>query len=263
MNGVQKFIARLFGLKAFSSGQKYTIQNGRLVSINDNVENYIKKAYNINDIVYSVKNVQTNKIKIAPWGLYKIVDPSSLKAYRAITSKKEMNADDIVKANRFRKKALEPVEKDSKWKRLIEEPNEEQTFQDLVAQACGWKFLTGNSYLWANILDGGAEKGMPQSLHLMPAQYVKIVATDGFPGKVVGYELNPFGLGRTTPYQKEEVLHVKYPTYDANASGEQYYGMSPLKAALRIINRNNSAFIFMSLISKKSPPRFILSASLK
>ena len=241
MNGLQKFIARLVGVKAFDYRGQYTIQNGRLVSISDNTENYIKKGYNINDIVYSVVNVQTDKVKVAPWGLFKVVDDSSLKKYYAITSKKEMNADDIVRAKEYRKKALEPVTKDSKWKRLLDRPNNEGTFQDLVAKACGWRLLTGNTYLWADILEGGAERGMPQSLHLMPSQHVKILAIDSFPGKVTGYDLTALGIKTKGVYAPEEVLHVKSSNFDFNSSGDQFYGMSPLKAALRIINRNNSA----------------------
>ena len=241
MNGFQKFIARLFGVKAFDYRGQYTIQGGRLVSISDNSENYIKKGYNINDIVYSTVNVQTEKIKLAPWGLYKIVDESSLKIYRAITSKKDLSADDLINAKKWRKKALEPVEKDSKWKRILDRPNDEQTFQELVAKACGWKMLTGNTYLWADLLEGGAEKGMPHRLCLMPAQHVKIVATDGFPGTVTGYDLTSLGMPKVGVYPRDQVLHVKYPSFDFNSSGEQFYGMSPLKAAIRVINRNNSA----------------------
>jgi HK97 family phage portal protein len=249
MNKAQRFIARLlFGRKAFTPGQQYTIQNGRLVSITDNQENYIKKVYDINDMVSTVVNVQLEKIKVAPFGLYKMVEENGstkssltfIQKCHAIQRKKDISSEDFFKYKKWFTKALEPYEKDHKWKRLLDRPNESESWAMFIERVCGYKLLTGNTYVWADLLGDGAEKGMPNALHVMPAQYVQIKATDGFPGKVTAYELAT-AMQKSKQYTIEEVLHDKYPAYNYSSAGEQFYGQSKLKSAIRRVNRSNSA----------------------
>jgi HK97 family phage portal protein len=240
MNRVQKFIARVLGLKASINGT-YTISQGRLVGIPDNQENYIKQGYNVNDIIYSAVNVQLDKVRLAPWSVYKIEDESSLKKCYGLQSKNQMSARDRKEFADLWLKALTPVKNPGKWGDLLKYANEDEAFPDFVARGCGYKLLTGNKYVWADVLEGGANKGIPNSLHVMPSQHVQIKGTDDFPGRITAYELYSLGLKRKGTFQIEEVLHEKYSSYDYSVSGEQYYGQSPLRAALRRINRSNSA----------------------
>lgn len=221
--------------------QRFTIQGGRLVSIADNTENYIKKGYNVNDLIQMVIDIQLDKVRLAPWNIYKVVDESSLKSSYAIQRKTSFYPGDFRLASKLWTKSLEVVKNPGKWGELVTYPNDYEGMGDFVAKGCGFKLLTGNKYVWADVLDGGANKGLPNSLHVMPSQHVSIKATDGFPGQVTGYEMYSFGNVRKTGFTTEEVLHEKYPTYDYGTGGEQYYGQSKLRSALRRINRNNSA----------------------
>jgi HK97 family phage portal protein len=223
-----------------TSGQ-YTIVNGTLVATPDNKESYIKNGYNVNDIVYSVVNLILDKVRVAPWGVYKVVDDSSLKAYNGIVRKKNLTGEDYKTALSLRTKALEPIEKANlsvgKLIDLLKWPNQDETYADYVASGCGYKLLTGDKYQWANLLDGGANKGVPHELFNQPSQQMKILATQGFPPRKVGYQMQ----GYQKDYTVEEILHEIYWNPNWGVGNQQLNGMSPLRAALKTLTRNNSA----------------------
>jgi hypothetical protein len=94
MNKAQKWIAeKVLGIKFDSKALSgsYQIVGGTLTAISDNKQNYISEGYSVNDIVYSIINLILDKIRIAPWGLYKVVDESSLKRYNAILKKNNLS----------------------------------------------------------------------------------------------------------------------------------------------------------------------------
>lgn len=224
-----------------ASGPGRFIEIGGTVTwISDKLSAYIKDGYQANDIVYAAVMMVMDKVRVAPWGLYKVVDEVSLKKYHAIISNKH-GAHDWVEADRLRKKALEPIERpDSKTQKLaglLKWANDRTTFNDLVAEAVGYKMVTGNNFLWANLLEAGANQGVPQELFNLPAQYTNIVATRAWPQRIVGYQMT---AGFLEKFNREAVMHTKYWNPEFGANGEGLYGMSPLKAGARTVTRSNS-----------------------
>jgi HK97 family phage portal protein len=210
-----------------------SVVNGQIVWDTTNDKQIIKNGYEANDIVYSVINIITNKVKVAPWAVYKIVDESSLKRYNGALINKDFKA-----AKEFKRKALEPYDGDGKLNELLQYPNSEETWADQIEQASGFKLLTGDKYLWGELLKAGANSGKPNSLHVLPSHLMHIIASRGFPMEAVGYEM---WMGYIKKFTREEVLHEKYwnPRYSLN--GGQLYGMAPLQAACKNIDRSNSA----------------------
>jgi HK97 family phage portal protein len=247
MNFLQKWILgkRLSGLleeKAlFERGVKYTIERGRIVTPVDKKDTYVKDGYSVNDVVYSVVNMVLDKVRVPEWGLYKIVDESSLKKYKAIIHKRYFTNSDYKKAMDYKYESLEPITnfnlQAGKLKELLTYPNTDETFQDQIANSCGYKMITGDIFQVADILNNGANKGIPNSIELLPSQHIIIKATTDFPVKAAAYEL----LVWNQQFTKEQVLHEKYWNPNWSISGEQLYGMSALKAALKNVLRNNSA----------------------
>lgn len=225
------------------SGTQFQLVNGRLVSIADNPKNYISKGYDINDIVYSIIKLIMDKVAVAPWGLYKIKDESAMKAYQGMQRKSLWFADDHRKIRELRHKAIEPVTGGGpvvdRMTELLKYPNDEETMSDFVANGCGYKLSVGNKYIWADTLTAGANKGLPNKIINLPAQYGQIEATDGFPISVITAYV--FQLWQNRRLSPEEILHERYwnPNWDIN--GQQHYGVAPLKAALRLLNRDNSS----------------------
>lgn len=211
--------------------------NGRLVAYDDNMNNYIVKGWNINDTIYSIVNLICDKIRVAKWGIYTVQDEAAYKSLRAIQAKKEMTGAEYVKALKLHNKALKPATNAGKWGDLTQWANEDQTYNDHVADLVAWRLLTGNSYQWANILKGGANAGTPYELDFLPAQWVTIISNDKFPARAVGY------YNTTVPdlrYTTQEIMHQKdfNPNWDVN--GVQLYGMARLRAALMRLKKSNS-----------------------
>lgn len=217
---------------------RYEIVGGQLVSLADNVTGYVRDGYNANDLIYSVVNIILEKIKMAPWAIYKVKDESSLKKLRAIQSKKNLNPTDKKQVKELFVKALEVVNNPGKWGDLLNHPNEEDTIQNLVVKVSGFRMLTGNGFLWGNLLEAGVNKGIPQELWAMHSQNVVIKATRGFPSRVLGYQLTADTI---LDYAVEEVMHIKYPNFSSWDIASALWGMAPLKAACMLTNQMNSS----------------------
>lgn len=215
--------------------QPFQLINGRLVSIEDNQFNYLRYGYDVNDIIYSIIQLIMDKIKVAPWAMYDVKDEQALKAYHGMQRRKEWMPDDFAKAKDLRHKALEISKNPGKWGELVKYPNEYDTMPEFVANGCGYKLLLGNKYIWASLLSGGANAGTPNELYCLPSQYMQIFCTDSFPTKVAGYNVQMWNA----KYTAEEIMHERYWNPNWNVNGMQLYGVAPLKAALRVANRDN------------------------
>ncbi|MEG8004561.1 hypothetical protein, partial [Listeria monocytogenes] len=85
---------------------------------------------------------------------------------------------------------MEIVDKPSKISDLLKYPNENDTWSDLVELLVAYKLITGDSYTYGKLIEAGANKGLPNSLHALPSQYMSIIANvQAVTTEVVGYQL--------------------------------------------------------------------------
>jgi len=223
--------ARLF------TDSPFQMVNGMLVPYQDNRNNYIVRGYNINDVIYSIIKLIVDKVKVSQWGLYKIEDESAYKQLQALKSKKQLTPNEYVKSLKLQKKALMPVANPGKWGELLKYPNQQDTWTDFIGNGVIYKLLTGNKFMWAEIISAGANKGVPMQMQLLPAQFTEVFATGVFPKTVTGYGITHIP---ERVFKVDEVLHEKEPNPNWSVQGEELYGMSPLKAALLRLKKNNS-----------------------
>lgn len=239
MNILQKIVSSIWRGKAapIIPGGRFIEVGGQLTWMQDDVNSYIVNGYQANDIIYSIVNMIMEKVKVAPWGLYKVVDEQKLKQYQSFLDKK-----DYAEAKLARRKALEPIvnfnRQTGRLNDLLKWPNSEDTFSELVAAGSGYINITGNNYLWADLLKNGANEGLPSELWNVPAQHMSIRATREFPQKKTGYQLN---IGPITSFSVEEIMHEKLFNPSYGASGDGLYGMAPIKAAIKTTTRNNAS----------------------
>jgi HK97 family phage portal protein len=203
----------------------------------DNIS-FVNEGYQANDIVYSIVKLITDKTKIAPWHVYKVVDEVSAKKYKALISQPD-KIENWKEVNNLHKKAFELYTGDSRLNELLKYPNEEDTWGDLVEAWAGFKLITGNSFVYAKMIEGGNNNGKPYELFVLPSQYMYILAnTLEFPPTIAGYQLN---YGPLWNFTKQEILQDKYFNPQWNTTGNQLYGQSPLMAAARNLTRSNEA----------------------
>jgi HK97 family phage portal protein len=225
-------------LPTYPTNSNIAIQHGIVTWQGGTSQAYVNDGYQKNDIVYSIIKLITDKAKLAPFHVYKIVDEVAAKRYKTLMAQPD-KIENWHEVNQLHKKAFELYTGDSRLNELLKYPNGEDTFSDLVEQWCGFKLITGNSFIYAKLIEGGANQGKPFELFALPAQYMAIIAdVEVFPPIRVGYQLY---YGKLWSFDTKEILHDKYFNPSWNVTGNQLYGQSPLMAAARTLTRSNEA----------------------
>ena len=222
----------------FPTNSQIAIQQGIVTWQGANAQSYVNDGYQKNDIVYSIIKLITDKAKLAPFHVYKIVDEVSAKRYKSLMKQPD-KITNWQEVNSLHKKAFEIYTGDQRLNDLLKYPNGEDTWSDLVEQWCGFKLITGNSFIYAKLIEGGANQSKPFELIALPAQYMAIIANvELFPPVRVGYQLY---YGKLWSFSPIEILHDKFYNPSWSVTGNQLYGQSPLMAAARTLTRSNEA----------------------
>ena len=197
---------------------------------------FVDDGYVANDIVYSIIKLITDKAKLAPFHVYKVVDEKAAKKYKSLAAQKDINLKEL---ETLHKKAYELYTGDQRLNELLKYPNEEDCWSDLVEQWCGFKLITGNSFIYGKLIEAGNNQGKPFELFALPSQYMAIIANiNVFPPTRAGYQLY---YGQMWSFDTKEILHDKYFNPQWGVTGGQLYGQSPLRAAAKNLTRSNEA----------------------
>lgn len=197
---------------------------------------FVDDGYVANDIVYSIIKLITDKAKLAPFHVYKVVDEKAAKKYKSLAAQKDINLKEL---ETLHKKAYELYTGDQRLNELLKYPNEEDCWSDLVEQWCGFKLITGNSFIYGKLIQAGNNQGKPYELFALPSQYMAIIANiNVFPPTRAGYQLY---YGQMWSFDTKEILHDKYFNPQWGVTGGQLYGQSPLRAAAKNLTRSNEA----------------------
>ena len=197
---------------------------------------FVDDGYVANDIVYSIIKLITDKAKIAPFHVYKVVDEKAAKKYKSLAAQKDINLKEL---ETLHKKAYELYTGDQRLNELLKYPNEEDCWSDLVEQWCGFKLITGNSFIYGKLIEAGNNQGKPYELFALPSQFMAIIANiNVFPPTRAGYQLY---YGQMWSFDTKEILHDKYFNPQWGVTAGQLYGQSPLRAAAKNLTRSNEA----------------------
>lgn len=197
---------------------------------------FVDDGYVANDIVYSIIKLITDKAKIAPFHVYRVVDEKAAKKYKSLAAQKDINLKEL---ETLHKKAYELYTGDQRLNELLKYPNEEDCWSDLVEQWCGFKLITGNSFIYGKLIEAGNNQGKPYELFALPSQFMAIIANiNVFPPTRAGYQLY---YGQMWSFDTKEILHDKYFNPQWGVTGGQLYGQSPLRAAAKNLTRSNEA----------------------
>jgi len=225
-------------LPNYPLGSQVAIQNGIVTWQGQDQQAFVNDGYVKNDIVYSIVKLITDKAKLAPFHVYKVTDEVSAKRYKSLMKQPD-KITNWQEVNELHKKAFEIYTGDSRLNDLLKYPNGEDTWGDLVEQWCGFKLITGNSFIYAKLIEAGANQNKPFELYALPSQYMAIIANiNEFPPVRAGYQLY---FGEMWTFDPKEILHDKFYNPQWSVTGQQLYGQSPLRAAARTLTRSNEA----------------------
>lgn len=251
-------IQRLFGRKAVTlpnanndlimptaprSGPNFQFIGGSLVPYRDNKLTYIQKGYGNSDLLYSIIKLIVDKAMQAPGAFYIIEDQEAYKRYKGLHStiagaEPGRNTSEAFRElKKLRTKAMTLYQDDEYLQNLIEWPNANECFADHNAALWTYKLAAGDYYEagWTP-WQGGLEAGKPQQLYSLPPQFMTILASNSLPLTAIGYILQ---VGFNMDFTAEDILHEKYFNPEWDVYGSQLYGMSPVRAGLPRLQRNN------------------------
>lgn len=213
------------------------------IYMEDSSHEYIKSGFEFNPHVFSVVNHITNAISSVPPVVLQVTDQQkALKYKRLKQNRRYKTSNDLIKkARELKEEAFEEVDADDDLARLIDRPNPLQAWPEFFENLMGFKYVTGNTYAHGIELTDGRFGEM----WVLPPQYTRIKADASFETVVKAYVLEIYGRS-SDDIPPENVMHLKYWNPDYSHTGSHLYGMSPLKAARRVIRSSNDGLQAMA-----------------
>lgn len=213
----------------------YNYLGASVIYNTENDENYINEGYRKNATVYSIINLISKAASSVPINVFKRVNDTELKRYKAMTSG-FMDGTIIHKSNMIKKHALVELEH-TDLEMLLERPNPAQSYASWISELVAFGKLTGNRYIYGIGPDTGDNVGKYKELYVMPSQIIE-VNSGGILEPIKDYSVEYNGQFKIPA---DQICHIKdfNPFYDG--TGSHLYGQSPLKAGFRAMTTNNEA----------------------
>lgn len=228
-----RFIESYLRRKGFNPTQQQQV-----ISINTNAvlttydaQKYTD-AYDHNSDVYAIVSFLARKAAAIPWYVYRKNGGNkaalALERYKQLT-KGVGHPGALERAMIERKAAYDEsmIAENSRVAERLKRPNAYQGQDQFFEQLFGYRFLSGEGFVWGN--DGGTD-GEFVELFILPSQYMALLPDANDLYGVAGWEMEA-GTGRIR-LQKEDVMQWKSwsPKFDA-VTRDHLRGVSPIKAA--------------------------------
>ena len=215
---------------------------GGYTSYDTNMSTYIDKGYNINPDVYACISQMSVKTASVPYSVKRIKDKKSHIKRMQINTATKGNASIIqqIKTLSLSNKAYESDD----LAFPMDEPNATQTWVEIISLYKTYIRLTGNCYFYMLSPKDGMNSGTPVQVYVLPSHLMQIVIKPNADMLTVESPVSHYMLIEGNQYARfeaEDVIHVKLSNPNFDFQGSHLYGQSPLRAALRNLNSQNSA----------------------
>lgn len=155
--------------------------------------------------------------------------------YENINNYKDYTPKDLqeIRFKAFEEIPLEDITESSgiiyKAKKLITKPNQNESFAELMYKA-SMNEDNGVVFFWGIKLDNGINKGIYQTMEVLPTHLIEILGGQSWMEPIYGYKMvNRFG--KEFEFKHEDVVRISSysPNYDMN--GSHLYGTSKIEVA--------------------------------
>ena len=225
------FIDRFFkkkGLRLASNGV-IPINTGAILQSYD-AQKYTN-AYSENADVYAIVSFLARKCASIPWYVYTMNQgqkaKSSLLKYKQLT---KGGISNIETALIHRKNAYDDtmIQENTPLSNILNNPNSYQSLDAFFENVFGYRFLSGETFLWGN--RGNIPNGKFVELLILPSQYTDIIPDPADLYGILGYQLD--NMGATINLAKADVMQWKSWNPNFNVSTREHMrGLSPIRAA--------------------------------
>jgi HK97 family phage portal protein len=212
------------------------IGSNPVVFYNYNQEDFISKGYSSNGEIYSIIEKITNKCNVSTPYIY--IDKEGIKSKRDSYRKARDTVYGVAKYRLYAKKALDYAPEENDLSGLIKNPNETQTWREFITLARIFYQVQGESFIYRESDDNDCAL----SLHIAPAHRMNsIIELDDFGvEKIAGWKYKMLN-GNVRKFETKDVLHLKRPNPNFDASINHLRGMSPLVAGLKYLQLDDKS----------------------
>lgn len=214
---------------------------GNLVNFKDVVfydytkEDFITKGYSSNAEVYSIVRKILDKLSFAP--IYNYIDKEDKKSARYKSCKKSVDKIEHAKYNIYRTKSLDFADDNSDLSKLLDRPNDYQSWNELIELFRIFYFVQGEAFLYR---ETSGFDDCALSLHVAPANLMTPVFGGTINEPITGWKLNLLNsYNRTLEVSDVFQMKMANPNYDER--GGQLRGFSPLQAGQKFLQLDDMA----------------------
>lgn len=240
-NILQNLTGKLMGKNVYNEAF-FSYLGAGYTSYDVDNKTYINKGYNTNPDVYACISQMATKTVSVPYEVKVVKDKNNHEKLRKFQKATSGNFDFL---QQIKKASLELKSYDEVDLPFpMEQPNETQTWSDVWGLYKTYMKLTGNCYFYLLSPEEGANAGVPVQLYVLPAHLIQIVLKQKANMLSTENPIDHYVLiegNSMIKFEAKDIIHIKYSNPNFDLSGSHLYGMSPLRAALRNINSQNSA----------------------
>lgn len=214
---------------------------GNLVNFKDVVfydytkEDFITKGYSSNAEVYSIVRKIVDKLSFAP--IYNYIDKEDKKSARYKSCKKSVDKIEHAKYNIYRTKSLDFADDNSDLSKLLDRPNDYQSWNELIELFRIFYFVQGEAFLYRETSE---YDDCALSIHVAPANLMTPVFGGTINEPITGWKLNLLNnYNRTLEVSDVFQMKMANPNYDER--GGQLRGFSPLQAGQKFLQLDDMA----------------------
>lgn len=185
--------------------------------------------------LYAIINKIVKTAALIPVYEYKVTNKKQYGKYRIELKRylKQPNNKKLYELKQMQDDSMELAGEGSPLQDRLDNPNTFQSKAEFYTLTYLFKLLTGNYYIYKDVLNAGANMGNVFEMYNLPPNFTFPIATSEIPRRVSGYKFTLYN--NNIQFEKDYIIHGKYsnPVYDFN--GNELIGLSPLKAGAKVL----------------------------
>lgn len=185
--------------------------------------------------LYAIVNKIMKTAALIPIYEYKVTNKKAYGKYRIELKKyiKNPSNSKLYQLKNLQDEGLELAGEGSEIQSFLDEPNKFQSKSEFYQLTYLFKLLTGNYYLYKDVLDGAANEGKIYEMYNLPPNFTHPIASSDIPRRAAAYKFTLYN--NNAEFTPEQIIHGKYVNPIFDFSGNELIGLSPLQAGAKVL----------------------------
>jgi len=185
--------------------------------------------------LYAIINKIVKTAALIPIYEYRVTNKKKYGQYRVELKRylKQPNNKKLYELKQMQSDSMELAGEGSPLQDRLDNPNTFQSKAEFYSLTYLFKLLTGNYYIYKDVLDAGANMGNVFEMYNLPPNFTFPVASSDIPRRCTGYKFTLYN--NNLQFEKDLIIHGKYSNPVFDFSGNELIGLSPLKAGAKVL----------------------------